>query len=132
MTWPSARHFKVTVTFENFQKFFFTLNDLKLPKMAKFSKKNFSKILRCDGHLKWRHSKWPWPSARHFKVTVTFERVTVTSLKWRADGQSHCLMLAKYLALYYRWFYFMVKHSITSWRKMTNSHTYKMKRLKIR
>ena len=29
-----------------------------------------------------------WPSARHFKVTVTCERVTVTSLKWRADGQS--------------------------------------------
>ena len=94
MTWPSARHFKVTVTFENFQKNFFTLNDVKLPKMAKFSKKNFSKILRCDGHLKWRHSKWPWPSARHFKVTVTFERVTVTSLKWRADGQSHLLKAA--------------------------------------
>ena len=81
---------QVTVTCENFQNFFFTLNDVKLPKMAKFSKKKFSKILRCDGHLKWRHSKWPWPSARHFKVTVTFERVTVTSLKWRADGQSHC------------------------------------------
>ena len=30
-----------------------------------------------------------WPSARHFKVTVTCERVTITSLKWRADGQSH-------------------------------------------
>ena len=40
----------------------------------------------------WRHSKWPWPSARHFKVTVTFERVTVTSLKWLADGQSHYIL----------------------------------------
>ena len=39
---------QVTVTCENFQNIFFTLNDVKLPKMAKFSKKIFSKILRCD------------------------------------------------------------------------------------
>ena len=87
MTWPSARHFKVTVTLKKWK----LKNDVKMmwncPKCKKKQKKIFENFA-SDGHLKWRHSKWPWPSARHFKVTVTFERMTVTSLKWRADGQS--------------------------------------------
>ena len=87
--------------FWKFSKNFFYSKWCKIAQNGKIQQKKFSKILRCDGHLKWRHSKWPWPSARHFKVTVTFERVTVTSLKWRADGQSHCLNHAWILLLFF-------------------------------
>ena len=88
MTWPSACHLKVTVTLWKNGNWKIMPKRCEIAKKAWKSKKKFFENFESDGHLRWRHSKWPWPSASHFKVTVTCERVTVTSLKWRADGQS--------------------------------------------
>ena len=61
---------------------------MTLPKKKQRKAKKSSKYLLLTSLEKWWSLLMTWPSARHFKVMVTCKRVTVTSFKWRADGQS--------------------------------------------
>ena len=85
LPWPSARHFRSDVTSQNFWNFFFRENVWNCPKCQKKVKKKFQKFLVTSLQV----TSLPWPSASHFSSDRHLNAVTVTSFKWRADGQSH-------------------------------------------
>jgi len=121
--WPSARHLKeVTSLFSNdghfkwrhflghlpvtsevtshlkiFEIFFFRENVWNCPKCQKKSEKKFQKFLVTSLQVTSLH----WPSASHFSSDRHLNAVTVTSFKWRADGQSQSVV--RVLNFYYLW-----------------------------
>ena len=90
MTWPSARHFKWR-HISKFLKIFFCFIFVFWAILHHLALKNFFVNFHKWRHFKWRHFSMTWPSASHFSSDRHLNDVTVTSSKWRADGQSQYL-----------------------------------------